>query len=165
MNAVNAIFYFFILLAAVGALGILFSQNVFRSALYLLVTLISLAALYALSFAEFLAVAQILIYAGGITVVIIFGIMLTTRISGKPLVVKNKHVLSGGLVGIALLTLLLQYVPSLPSSQSGLAPENISSTGLRIFSTYSLPFELAGLLLLIALIGAAVMTSHLKSRA
>ena len=164
MSPVNFIFYLFTLLAALGATGILFSNNVFKSALYLLVTLVSIAALYALSFAEFLAVTQILIYAGGITVIIIFGIMLTTRISGRPLLVKNTHILGGGIVGIGLFLLLVRYLPALPPLDRTLTPENISSIGLKIFSQYSLSFELAGLLLLIALIGAAVMTSHLKSK-
>jgi NADH:ubiquinone oxidoreductase subunit 6 (subunit J) len=164
MSAVTLIFYFFMLLAALGAVGILFSNNVFKGAIYLLVSLISVAALYALSFAEFLAVTQILIYAGGIAVVILFGIMLTTRISGRPLVVKNTHQLSGGLVAVILFTLLLQYLPALPAWDRTLGPENISSIGLTLFSAYTLPFELAGLLLLLALIGAAVITSHLKSK-
>jgi len=165
MNAVNILFYFFIMTTALGALAILFSANVFKSALYLLVTLISVAALYALSFAEFLAVTQILIYAGGIAVVIIFGVMLTTRITGRPLVVQNRHIFSGGIAGIALFILLIRYLPALSFSQQNLPPENISYIALNIFSRYSVPFEVAGLLLLTALIGAAVITSHLKSKA
>ncbi len=159
-----AVFYFFVLMAAAGAIGVLFSSNVFKSAIYLLVTLLSVAALYALSFAELLAVAQILVYAGGITVLIIFGIMLTTRIFGKPLTMRNTHLLSGGVVGIALFTLLVRYMGSLPIAKQSLESEGISPIALRIFSLYSLPFEVAGVLLLVALIGAAVVTSHLKSK-
>ena len=163
MKIAEILFYFFILMAASGALAILFSKNVFKSAMYLLVSLLSIAAIYALSFAEFLAVTQILIYAGGITVIIIFGIMLTTRISGKPLVVKNTHVLSGALAGIALFVLLIRYLPDLSGNERTLAAEGIPVIALQLFSLYTLPFEIAGLLLLIALIGAAVVTSHLNS--
>ena len=166
MNGVKILFYFFMILAGGMAGAIVFSKNVFKSALYLLASLLSIAALYVLSFAEFLAVTQILIYAGGILVVIIFGIMLTTKISGRPLTVDNANILSGGIAGIALFILLILYLPSIPSANAvGLLPENISMTGLRILSEYSLPFEIAGILLLIALIGAAVLTSHLNSKA
>lgn len=164
MSFVQILFYFFIFLAGAAALAILLSKNVFKSAIFLLVCLLSIAALYVISFAEFLAVTQILIYAGGITVLIIFGIMLTTRISGKPLVVNNRHVISGGVVAIALFILLIRYLPDLAGNGATLEPRNISATGLEVFSRYSLPFEVAGLLLLIALIGAAVITSQLKSK-
>jgi NADH-quinone oxidoreductase subunit J len=166
MTAIEILFYFFMLLSAIASGLIVFSKNVFKSALLLLTCLLSIAALYALSFAEFIAVTQILIYAGGILVIIIFGIMLTTKISGRPLIVGNANIISGGLAGIGLFTLLALYLPSIPDNETaGLAPENISTVGLTIFSEYSLPFELAGVLLLIALIGAAVITSHLKSKA
>lgn len=164
MTVVEPLFYFFIFLSGASAIAILFSRNVFKSAVFLLVSLLSVAALYALSFAEFLAVAQILIYAGGITVLIIFGIMLTTRISGKPLVVHNTHIISGGMVAIAFLILMFQYLSGLPDEGTALLPHDISSTGVVLFARYSLPFEIAGLLLLMALIGAAVITSQFKSK-
>lgn len=163
MNAANVLFYFFVLMAALGAVAILFSTNVFKAALCLLVTLLSVAALFALTFAEFLAVTQILIYAGGITVIIIFGIMLTTRVTGRPLEVRNAHIVSGGIVGIALFILLTQYASAIAITEQALAAESISFIALKIFSVYTLPFEVAGLLLLIALIGAAVTTSKFKS--
>ena len=164
MSAINILYGFFILMAALGAIAILFSRNVFKSALYLLATLLSVASLYVLSYAEFLAVAQILVYAGGITVIIIFGIMLTTRISGQPLVVRNAHVLSGGLAAIVLFGLLIKNLPIFSPLSDNMPPQHIREIGLQIFTVYSLPFELAGLLLLIALIGAAVVTSQLKSK-
>lgn len=165
MSVVGILFYFFILIAGGAALAILFSRNVFQSAIYLLLCLLSVAALYVLAFAEFLAVTQILIYAGGITVIIIFGIMLTTRISGKPLVVTHTHVLSGALAAIAFFVILIRSYPGIRWTNGTSAPSTISETGLQIFSLYSLPFEVAGILLLVALIGAAVVTSHLKSKA
>lgn len=164
MSVAVFLFYFFILLAAAGAGAIVFSKNVFKSALFLLTALLSVAALYVLSFAEFLAVTQVLIYAGGILVIIIFGIMLTTRISGLSLKVRNAHTLSGGLVGLSMFILLVTHipVPGPPLEDSRLA-EGISAIAFSIFSEYSLPFEIAGILLLVALVGAAVITSNLKS--
>ncbi len=164
MNGVKILFYFFMALAAGSAVAILFSKNVFKSALYLLVTLLSVAGLYVLCYAEFVAVAQILVYAGGILVIILFGIMLTSKISGRALMVGHKQIASGGIVGAGLFILLVRYLRA-PSDINNLIPENISEIGLNILSEYSLPFEIAGLLLLIALIGAAVITAHLKSKA
>ena len=165
MNGLTALFYFFMALTAGSAVGMLFSKNIFKSALYLLMALLSIAALYVLAFAEFLAVTQILIYAGGVLVIIIFGIMLTTKISGRPLIVKHTHLLSGGAVGIGLFVLLTRYLPSLQKQETeGLSPENINVIGMVVFSEFSLPFEIAGVLLLVALVGAAVITSQLKSK-
>lgn len=164
MSVAVFLFYFFMMLAATGAGAIVFSKNVFRSALFLLTSLLSIAALYVLSFAEFLAVTQVLIYAGGILVIIIFGIMLTTKISGLPLKVRNAHTLSGGLVGISMFILLVTHIPLLsPPLQESRLAEGIPAIAFSIFSEYSLPFEIAGILLLVALIGAAVITSNLKS--
>ena len=166
MNPIHSLFYFFILLAAISAVAIVFSRNVFKSTLLLLVCLLSIAALYVLCFAEFLAVTQVLIYAGGILVVIIFGIMLTTKISGGALIVGNGNIFSGAVVGIGLFAVLLRYLPFIHYTEGpGLGPDNISVIGFKIFSVFSLPFEVAGLLLLVALVGAAVITSHLKSKA
>lgn len=165
MNIVKILFYFFMAMAGASSVAIIFSKNVFKSALYLLACLLSIAALYVLSFAEFLAVTQILIYAGGILVVIIFGIMLTTKLTGRPLVVEHAHVVAGGIAGIAFFILLVRYLPSLSFGSSiNLKPENIDVIALQIFSGFSLPFEVAGVLLLIALVGAAVIASHLKSK-
>src|SRR5436190_10076770 len=102
MSIITFMFYSFEILAVLSAIGILFIRNVFYGALLLLVCLLSLAAIYVLAFAEFIAVSQILIYAGGILVLIIFGIMITSRISGKSLVVGNNNVFAGLLAGISI---------------------------------------------------------------
>lgn len=162
MNLVKILFLLFTALAAGSALAIVFSKSVFKSALYLLVTLLAIAGIYVLAFAEFVAVTQVMVYAGGILVLIIFGIMLTTKISGRALVVGHKHILSGVLAGVILLALLARYLPG-PLPSNHLMPRSISDIGLDILSEYSLPFEVAGLLLLLALVGAAVITAHLKS--
>lgn len=167
MTWVTYVFYFFVLTAAGSAIGILLSRNVFKGALFLLTCLLSLAAVYVLAFAEFVAITQILIYAGGILVVIIFGIMLTTKISGKPLQVRNTDIFSGLLVMFVLLGLLVIYIPTdlvLPSSNALNPAENISTIGISFMTTFSLPFELAGILLLVALIGAAVISSFAKPK-
>ena len=169
MNVLSFLFYFFEGVAAASALGIIFIRNVFYGALLLIVCLLSLAALYVLMFAEFVAVTQILIYAGGILVVIIFGIMLTSKISGKPLVVEHAYVLSGTLVaGIFCALLVYSFGQHTFTSQSAAKDQPgydvINIIGMGLMRDFLLPFEVAGILLLVALIGAAVIASTAKSK-
>ena len=163
MKIVEILFYFFIALAAGSALAILFSRNVFKSALSLLVTLLSVAGLYVLAYAEFVAVTQILVYAGGVLVVILFGIMLTSKLSGQALVVEHKHIFSGTVAAVGFFALLAGNIVT-PPNANNLIPENIRDIGVAIFSEYTLPFEIAGILLLASLVGAAVVSSQLKSK-
>lgn len=158
------ILYFFMIMAGGSALAILFTRNVFKAALLLLGCLLSIAGIYVLLNAAFIAVTQILIYAGGVVVVIIFGIMLTTRISGKPLVVQSGNVFSGSLAGLGLfitMVLLFQTAAFRPTTES-IGEDSLSRIGIHLMSDFVLPFEVAGVLLLIALVGAAVTASIIK---
>lgn len=146
-------------LIVVGALALLFIRQVFHAALIVIGMLICIAVVYFLQYAEFVAVTQVLIYAGGILVIILFGIMLTSRIAGRPLRVENQHRIGGTLVGVLLFALLLSVyswknIPFNSGSPQELSPERI---GIAFMTDYLLPFEVAGFLLLIALIGAALM--------
>jgi NADH-quinone oxidoreductase subunit J len=168
MSLLSFIFYALEFLAAAAAIGILFTKNVFYGALLLIVCLLSIAGIYILTNAEFIAVTQILIYAGGVLVLIIFGVMLTSRISGKPLVVKNQNWFAGSLVGLSFLILLLKlfyetgfYNSNQVVKDSGY--NTINQIGILMMTDYMLPFEVAGVLLLVALIGAAVVVSSFNS--
>lgn len=168
MSILSITFYAFEFLAALSAVSILFVRNVFYGALLLILCLLSIAGIYVISNAEFIAVTQILIYAGGVLVLVIFGIMLTTRISGKPLVVKNHNWIAGLLVGITFLaglTILFSSAVFYSKSQISLEQQYtaINKVGILLMTDYMLPFEIAGLLLLVALVGAAVVASSLRS--
>jgi NADH:ubiquinone oxidoreductase subunit 6 (subunit J) len=168
MSIPNFMFYFFEVLAAIAAFGVLFTRNVFYGALMLIVCLLSIAGIYVLSFAEFIAVTQILVYAGGILVVIIFGIMLTTKISGKPLLVASRNWFAAVITGsffFGLLTRLFSmetFPGTEPVQQIG--SNTLQSFGALLLTDFLLPFEIAGVLLLLALIGAAVTASTLKHK-
>ena len=168
MTLASFVFYFFEAVVALSAIGLALVRNVFYGALLLIVCLLGLAGIYVLAAAEFVAVTQILIYAGGILVVIIFGIMLTSKISGKPLVVEHTFIFSGLLVAggcFALMAYLLSKEPFLQTqAPSEITPfSHVNTIGISLFSKYMLPFEIAGLLLLMALIGASVIASTIKS--
>ncbi|HOX83760.1 MAG TPA: NADH-quinone oxidoreductase subunit J [Chryseolinea sp.] len=168
MTVLNFIFYFLEAVAALSAISIIFIRNVFYGALLLITCLLALAGIYVLAFAEFIAVTQILIYAGGILVIIIFGIMLTSKISGKSLMVEHTNLFSGVLAGLTFLGLLLYFISSQkfnPFSTAKPTPEkSIQAFGTGLMTDFILPFEIAGLLLLVALIGAAVVASSIKSK-
>ena len=167
MTLEDAIRYAFILVAASSSIAILLSKNVFYSALLLLTCLLAVAALYVLAFAEFVAVVQILIYAGGVLVIILFGIMLTTRITGKALVVTNTNIFSGVLVLCTVLFTLsyFLYGAFLPSRDASIRTDShIETIGVRLLTSHALPFELSAVVLLVALVGAAVTASEMRSK-
>lgn len=162
MTLVTFLFYFFIATTALSAIVLLFLKNIFHAALALLTCLLSLAALFVLLQAEFLAVSQILLYAGGVVILIIFGIMLTNKAGGQAVPITNTGLLPGLTVGAGVFFLLLFFVRTtlfaLPvSSQEPTATNNLEGIGIEILTDYVLPFELAGVLLLAVLMGAATL--------
>jgi NADH:ubiquinone oxidoreductase subunit 6 (subunit J) len=165
MTIATILFYFFGGTAALSGFGILLTRNVFHGALLLLGCLLSVAAVYVLMFAEFIAVVQLLIYAGGVLVVMIFGIMLTSKISGKPLIVKNSKWGAGLLVAVSFLCVLgwsfseATFTDPTPPLQ---ASNSVNEIGIALMRDFVAPFEIAGLLLLVSLIGAAIIASFKK---
>ncbi|MEO1654199.1 MAG: NADH-quinone oxidoreductase subunit J, partial [Bacteroidota bacterium] len=174
------IFYFFVSVGALAAIGLVLSRHILYSAFLLLLVFLSVAAVYIFAGAGFLGITQIVIYVGGILVLLLFGIMLThrprnnTQLSWLP---HSGHhqVLMALLIGFSLFFSLfymisqanlqnrvwIQKSQDLPSPISQDAPH----LGLMLMTNYVFLFELAGLLLLIVLIGASFIASNrLKSR-
>ena len=166
MNLTSILFYTFEALAALSSIALIFVRNVFHGALLLITCLLALAGIYVLAFAEFVAVTQILVYAGGILVVIIFGIMLTTKLSGKPLHIEHAYRFSGILAGSLFFALLIFTIAK--ESFENLPPPSplteIRTIGVGLMTDFALPFEVAGILLLVALIGAAIIASSTKTK-
>lgn len=159
MKLANWVFYFFVFTAAASAVSMIFIKNVFRAALFLLASLISIAALYIFGMAEFIAVAQLIIYAAGVVVLIIFGIMLTSRIGGKPLEAGSHYIFQGTAVGVSLMYLLGHLLIGLSGkAEPSTVDNNVSETGMSLLTQFMFPFELSGILLLIALISAIIIS-------
>lgn len=163
MNA-ELVFFFFLALVAVGtALGLLFSRSAIYAALFLVLNFITVAVFYLMLNAPFLAMAQVTVYAGAIMVLFLFVIMLlgTSQLKPKP---ENRWqrilalVLGGGLLAEIVVLFILQgrglQVIGEIGSDFG-SPEGI---GLELFQQYLLPFEITSILLLVAMIGAIVLT-------
>lgn len=157
--------YFLEGLAAVAVLGILFSKNVLHAALLLLVFLLCLAGIYVTLHAEVLAVTQILVYAGGIVVLILFGIMLTERITQRPLEVETRN-LAGALAACGSLLAILIYAlqnTTLHVLAYNDPVNNVRAIGTQLMSDFVLPLEIAGVLLLITLVGAVINATSSKA--
>lgn len=154
----------FIVLAAMmigAALGVVLLSNIVYSAFLLALVFISMAGMYILLNAGFVAAAQILIYVGAVNVLILFGIMLVNkRQDFTP--IKNAWLSQAAtaLVCVGLFALLSTMVLATPWPISSLVPIGdgaIVEIGKHFFSDYLLPFELASVLLLMAMIGAIVL--------
>lgn len=143
-----------------GAWVAVSARNLFRAALGLAGALFGVAALYLFMEAEFLAVAQLLIYVGAILTLIIFGVMLTARIADPATPRWNRQVGLGLAVALGIglwLAWIFLQVPWAEGHRGILPSAELATLGRALISVYLLPFELLSVLLLGALIGAIVI--------
>ncbi|MDZ4064310.1 MAG: NADH-quinone oxidoreductase subunit J [Coriobacteriia bacterium] len=155
-ETVNAVAFGLLALAAVGgAIGVLSSRNVVHAAFWLLEFMLAVAGLFLLLSAEFLALVQVLVYAGAVSVLLLFVVMLTLRRredairpADASLPAAALATLFGGMVFLAL----ARFVPTI-SPMPDAAPD-IAALGMELFTKWVLPFEVASLVLLVALVGA-----------
>lgn len=142
---------------SVAALRLVTAKNVVHAALYLVVTLAAVGAVYLLLAAEFVAWVQVLIYVGAIVVLLLFSLMLTRAPIGRE-ALDNQQRGIAALVGAGILAGLGFLIQDAFSGQEiELAPSFTARIGEELFSTYVLPFEVVSFLLLAALIGAIVL--------
>lgn len=156
-------FYLISALTIAGAAFMLFSRNLLHSAFSLLVVLLGIAGLYALLEAEFLAVVQIMVYVGGIMVLLMFGVLLTNTHFEKqsPGLSNTILALAISLLLAAVLCVAIYQAPAfgINSLAENAHIEQLKEIGLLTLTTYVLPFELAALLLLVALVAAAIIAT------
>ena len=160
------LFILFALTAVAGGAGVVLSRNAVHSALFLLLNFASMALLYLLLGAQFLAMAQILVYAGAIVVLFIFVVMLIGNESVNDIVARERSVLRALALVLAILFLgggTYALITGAQGSPAG-TPEqgSIQAVGYLLYTRYLLPFELASVLLLAAMIGAMVVASRIK---
>jgi NADH-quinone oxidoreductase subunit J len=171
-SPIMQLFLFFVLAAAAiaGALGVVLSKKPVYSALALLLNFVVLAALFITLHAQFLAVVQIIVYAGAIVVLFLFVIMLIGGdLPGLALQTRGRVVAAGvaAVAGVlALAGLVYVVVAGSPAAVSGAVPGSgsVQAIGEALFTTYLLPFELASVLLLVAMIGAVALARKAGNR-
>ena len=151
------IFYFFATMTIASAAVVVFARNLIRSVFALLFTFFGVAGLYAFLGADFLAATQMVIYVGGILVLLLFGVMLTHKLYDLNLKAETYQFFPALLVVVvvfSLLTTVMLRTQWHSSIQGDVAPTT-AAIGELLMKDYILPFEVASILLLIALIGAA----------
>jgi len=152
------VFWIFAALTVGSAAVVVLSRTLIYSAFALLVTFFGVAGLYVLLGADFLAATQLLIYVGGILVLLLFGVMLTHKIYDLDLRSETTQLASGAIVAAGLFVILtaLALKAEWPGVERAPAPTT-SGIGRLFLSDYLLPFEAASVLLLVALMGAAMI--------
>ena len=144
-------------LAIAGGIGVVITSNVVYAALFLLLSLLAVAGLYILIFSPFLALVQVLIYGGAIIVVVLFSLMLT-RQSGEAGNLDAKHKPIAAVAGLGMMgALIAAVVATAWPEDTPTEPVGFRELGAELFTRWAVPFELASLLLLVALIGAIVL--------
>lgn len=159
MTVQDAVFVLIAVVGGVSAIQVVTSRNLVHAALFLGATLASIAGVFLVLHADFLGLVQLLIYVGAITVLLLFGLMLTRAPIGREALDSRQRGLGLG-VAVALFgvltALLLQTFQGLQTPTIG--GPTAAELGEALFATWVLPFELLSLLLLAALIGAVVLS-------
>ena len=165
MNPVaTPIFFYGLSIAAIAfAIAVITRKNAVHAALSLIGTLVSLAGLYLMLYAPFVAAVQIVLYAGGIMVLFLFVIMLVNLDQNIREIQFNKQWQVGLIAALSLGALALFVIRQgkaiFPTDLVAALPEaaNTQQVGIALYGQYMLPFEIASLLLLVAIVGAVVM--------
>ena len=165
-----ALFLLLALIAIASALGMLLSRNAVYSALYLVLNFITVAVFYLVLGAPFIAMAQVTVYAGAIMVLFLFVIMLLGAESlpasevlpwQRPLAIGLSVLL--GLEAAYLLVTKARPAGEVTSPEAAInATENLRQLGIALFDEYLLPFEVVSILLLVAMVGAIILTKKEK---
>lgn len=158
--------FIFLVLAVVtigAALMVVFSRNPVSSILYLVLTFFSLAAFYVVLGAQFIAAVQIIVYAGAIMVLFLFVVMLLNlnKIDEKGNnALKTLGIVAGGILLVFLITAFSKFTGILTPATEMTTTQNL---GEVLFTKYLVPFEIASVLLLVAIVGAVVLVKKERS--
>lgn len=174
INAV--VFYLLAGMSLSSGLVILFSKNVVRSIFLLVLVFVGIAGIYMITNAEFVAVTQILVYVGGILILLMFGIMLTNRIEGQLLTTSHSRLIPAIALGGLMFWVLgrsiiknaealsaggLNKIPSIVAgNEVGTGFSNTKVIGVNLMTNQMLALELTAVLLLVALVGAAFIVGN-----
>jgi NADH-quinone oxidoreductase subunit J len=156
---VNIAFWILAVVTLGAALGVMAARNLLHAVLFLILTFIGVAGFFLLLSAEFLAMAQIIIYVGAIAVLVLFAVMLTPHAGQSN--GETKMVLPAGLLALCLAAIFIFVLTDTDWSTIGSAPGiGVTDLGEALLSTWVLPFEMASVLLTGALVGAIMLTRN-----
>ena len=150
------LFYVAATLTIGGGLGVVMTRNIVHAAFGLLIAMVGVAGIFLMMFAEFLALVQILIYGGAIVIVILFALMLT-RIQDLERLADHRQWPIAGLIAISVFAVLAVAIVGTNVSTTSREAVEFSVLGETLFTSWAVPFEIASLVLLVALIGSIVL--------
>jgi len=162
-QAAPFLFYALGLLTCLSAWSIVFSQNIVRISVGLLLTLSGLAGLYLMLNVELLAAIQLIVYAGGTLILIVFGIMLTSKNPFMQLRTATWELAVGVMAGLSMAAILIvalvhsESLPQDPVTDTAQQYDQVAAIGRAMLSAYVVPFEIVAVLLLVVMIAAAFM--------
>jgi len=139
-----------------SALAVVLSKNLFHSVLWLALALTGTAGVFLLLEAEFLAAVQLLLYAGGVVTIVVFAIVVTERLVGERISQTNRRITAGAVTSIAFVALVVNAIARQPlaTTMQPLTTDLTRSLGASVLTRFVLPFELLGVLMLAAMLGA-----------
>jgi NADH-quinone oxidoreductase subunit J len=139
-----------------SALAVVLSRNLFHSVLWLALALTGTAGVFLLLEAEFLAAVQLLLYAGGVITIVVFAIVVTERLVGERISQTNRRITAGAVTSLAFMALVVNTISrqSLPATSQPLPADLTRTLGEAVLTRFVLPFELLGVLMLAAMLGA-----------
>ena len=165
-------FFFFGLVTVAAGLTMVITRNIVHAMFLLFVVLFGMAGVYVFAGAEFIAVSQVIIYVGGILIILLFGVMLTHKLRELTPQTDTLNFIPGLLVGVGMLAGFIFLIQRsgikeiLEARALNAAPAPMPSTlgmiGVQTITEYLLPFEAISILLLVALIGAAYLSRKRK---
>lgn len=159
MGIYDIIFYLFAAVTLLSAFFVVTSRNIVHAAFYLLFTFFGVTGIYVMLGADFVAIVQLIVYVGGILILLIFGVMITNKITQVDIKTGTIHTLPAA-IGVGLFTGIVGAVilnTNWLVVDSKMPESTLSALGNMLLNEYVLIFELLGILLLVALIGAASM--------
>jgi NADH-quinone oxidoreductase subunit J len=160
------LFYFFATVAVASAILMVTRRNAVHAAIFLVTTLLATAGIFLLLQAEFVFIVQVFLYAGGVAVLFVFGIMLANPDAAPRMMGLSQR----RVAAIALTTILTAQIAfaivvgrtslRLPAMQSAISPRNSEAVGDALFHPFIVPFGIVAVLLLVATIGAVLMAKR-----
>ena len=164
-TAIILYWWFFTIVVVAGAVGTVALRSLYHSALSLVVCLAGVAGYYVLLNAEFLAAAQVVIYIGAIMVLVISAILVSENVMGRQITLTNRLVWPGIIAAGALFCIMvyanMRTIYAFDPEGAWLE-SNVRHIGWSLMATYTLPFEIASLLLFMAMIGAIIISRRDK---
>jgi len=169
MLTTQILFWFLSALAIVAAIGVVSSKNPIYSVLWLIIVFFSISGFYVLMNAQFLAIVNLIVYAGAIMVLFTFVVMFI-NLNEHPEIPRNVYIKAAGLIaGLCLMIVLIGALSRSANNNTKLAIGTtvglIKSLGNVLFNEYVVPFEISSILFLSAMVGAVIIGKREKGQA